>query len=80
MVIVMAVPADGAIELARMLYFLPSMARVRVKPMMAAFAVEYCRHNGQSEEPLSRSTGAHLLDRSFRLRADQSAGMSKGSK
>lgn len=41
MVIVMAVPADGAIELAKMLYFLPSIARVRVNPMMAAFAVEY---------------------------------------
>lgn len=41
MVIVMAVPADGAIEFARILYFLPSIARVRVKPMIAAFAVEY---------------------------------------
>ena len=41
MVIVMAVPADGAIELAKMLYLLPSTARARVKPMMAAFAVEY---------------------------------------
>lgn len=47
MVIVMAVPADGAIELARMLYFLPSIARVRVRPMMAAFAVEYYRQNSQ---------------------------------
>lgn len=53
MVIVMAVPADGAIELARMLYFLPSIARVRVKPMMAAFAVEYYRKNSQPEEQLS---------------------------
>lgn len=41
MVIVMAVPADGAMVLARILYLLPSTARVRVKPMMAAFAVEY---------------------------------------
>ena len=49
MVIVMAVPADGAIELAKMLYFLPSIARVRVKPMIAAFAVEYWRCNGQSD-------------------------------
>lgn len=37
---VMAVPALGAMQLARMLYFSPSMARVRVKPRMAAFAVE----------------------------------------
>ena len=40
-VAVMAVPADGAIALAKMLYFLPSMASVRVRPVMAAFAVEY---------------------------------------
>jgi hypothetical protein len=41
-VLVIAVPADGAMTFARMLYFLPSMARVLVKPVMAAFAVEYC--------------------------------------
>ena len=51
-VMVMAVPADGAIEFARMLYFRPSTARVRVKPMMAAFAVEYYRQNSQSEKSL----------------------------
>lgn len=37
----MAVPADGAITFARMLYFLPSRASVRVRPVIAAFAVEY---------------------------------------
>lgn len=42
MVLVMAVPAEGAMTLARMLYFLPSMASVRVRPVMPAFAVEYC--------------------------------------
>jgi hypothetical protein len=42
MVIVMAVPAEGAMTLAKILYFLPSRASVRVKPMMAALAVEYC--------------------------------------
>lgn len=41
MVLVMAVPADGAITFARMLYFLPSRASVRVRPVIAAFAVEY---------------------------------------
>lgn len=41
MVLVMAVPAEGAIALARMLYFLPSIARVRVRPVIPAFAVEY---------------------------------------
>lgn len=40
-VLVIAVPADGAITLAIMLYFLPSIARVFVRPMMPAFAVEY---------------------------------------
>jgi len=40
-VLVIAVPAEGAMVLARMPYFLPSMARVRVKPMIPAFAVEY---------------------------------------
>ena len=40
-VIVMAVPADGAMALAKILYLRPSWARARVKPMMAAFAVEY---------------------------------------
>lgn len=41
MVAVMAVPAEGAMTLARMLYFLPSIANVLVKPIMPAFAVEY---------------------------------------
>jgi hypothetical protein len=40
-VIVIAVPADGAMTLAKMLYFLPSIASVRVRPMIADFAVEY---------------------------------------
>src|SRR5258708_5912728 len=78
MVIVMAVPADGAIKITRMLYFLPPMARGRGKAMIAAFAVEYYRYNGQSEEPLSRLASARLLVRSFCLWADQSAGMSRG--
>ena len=38
-VMVMAVPAEGAMALARMPYLAPSMARVRVRPMMAALAV-----------------------------------------
>ena len=38
----MAVPAIGAIVLAMMLYFLPSIARTLVSPMIPAFAVEYC--------------------------------------
>ena len=38
---VIAVPAEGAITFAKMLYFLPSIARVRVRPVIAAFAVEY---------------------------------------
>lgn len=42
-VAVIAVPAEGAIAFATMLYFLPSIARVRVKPVMAALAVEYCK-------------------------------------
>ena len=41
MVMVMAVPAEGAIELALMLYFAPSMASARVKPMIAALAAVY---------------------------------------
>jgi len=41
MVLVMAVPADGAITFINMLYFFPSRASVRVKPVIAAFAVEY---------------------------------------
>jgi hypothetical protein len=41
MVMVMAVPADGAMTFAKILYFLPSIASVRVRPTMAAFAVEY---------------------------------------
>lgn len=40
-VCVMAVPAEGAMQFAKMLYFLPSIARVRVRPMIPAFAVEY---------------------------------------
>lgn len=70
MVIVMAVPADGAIELARMLYFLPSIARVRVKPMIAAFAVAYYRQNGQSDET-TEASNQHLFDQNFRLRTGQ---------
>jgi hypothetical protein len=45
MVLVMAVPADGAITFAKMLYFLPSRASVRVRPVIAAFAVEYYANN-----------------------------------
>lgn len=41
----MAVPADGATQLARMSYLLPSMARARVRPMIAALAVEYCLYS-----------------------------------
>jgi hypothetical protein len=37
---VIAVPADGAITLAKMPYFLPSMARLLVRPMIPALAVE----------------------------------------
>jgi len=40
-VLVIAVPAEGAIVLARIPYLMPSVARVRVKPMTPAFAVEY---------------------------------------
>ena len=40
-VMVIAVPADGAIVLARILYFRPSKEIPRVKPRMAALAVEY---------------------------------------
>ena len=43
MVEVIAVPADGAMAFAIMLYFLPSMASDRVKPVIAALAVEYCK-------------------------------------
>jgi hypothetical protein len=39
---VIAVPAEGAITLAKMLYFLPSIASVFVKPIIPALAVEYC--------------------------------------
>ena len=70
-VIVMAVPAEGAMELARMLYFLPSIARVRVNPMIAAFAVEYCRKNRQSERSLGSWSGSRLLDQNFRLRIEE---------
>jgi hypothetical protein len=41
MVLVMAVPADGAMTLAMILYFAPSIESVRVRPIIAAFAVEY---------------------------------------
>ena len=41
-VLVIAVPAEGAIVLAMMPYFLPSMANERVSPRIAALAVEYC--------------------------------------
>jgi hypothetical protein len=37
----MAVPADGVMRFAKMLYFLPSIAIVFVKPMIAALAVAY---------------------------------------
>lgn len=40
---VMAVPAEGARTLARMLYLAPSIANVRVRPVIAALAVEYCK-------------------------------------
>jgi hypothetical protein len=40
MVCVIAVPAEGARALAKILYFFPSMAMARVKPIIAAFAVE----------------------------------------
>lgn len=40
MVAVMLEPALGAMQLARMPYFLPSIASVLVRPMMADFAVE----------------------------------------
>ena len=40
MVMVMAVPADGAMEFALMLYLAPSIARVLVNPMIAALAAE----------------------------------------
>jgi hypothetical protein len=42
MVFVMAVPAEGAMTFTRILYFLPSMASVRARPVIAPFAVEYC--------------------------------------
>jgi hypothetical protein len=41
-VLLIAVPASGAMTLARMLYFFPSRARVLVRPMIPALAVEYC--------------------------------------
>lgn len=37
---VMAVPAEGAMQLTLMSYFAPSMASVRLSPRMAALAVE----------------------------------------
>ena len=41
MVEVMAVPAEGAIALALILYLAPSIPSVFVSPMIAAFAAEY---------------------------------------
>jgi hypothetical protein len=41
MVLVIAVPAEGAMTLAIMLYFAPSIASVRVRPVIPALAVEY---------------------------------------
>lgn len=38
-------PANGAMQLTRMLYFSPSKARVRVRPMIPAFAAAYCERN-----------------------------------
>ena len=40
MVCVIAVPAEGAITLARILYFFPSIAMARVNPIIADLAVE----------------------------------------
>ena len=40
-VIVIAVPARGAMQLDNMLYFWPSRASVLVSPKMPAFAAEY---------------------------------------
>ena len=40
-VLVMAVPADGAMQFTRILYLFPSSASVRERPRIAAFAVEY---------------------------------------
>ena len=42
MVLLIAVPATGAMTLARILYFFPSKASVFVRPMIPALAVEYC--------------------------------------
>ena len=41
-VLLIAVPATGAMTLTRMLYFFPSKASVFVRPMIPALAVEYC--------------------------------------
>ena len=41
-VLLIAVPATGTMTLARMSYFFPSKARVFVRPMIPALAVEYC--------------------------------------
>ena len=41
-VLLIAVPATGAMTLARMLYLFPSKASVFVRPMIPALAVEYC--------------------------------------
>ena len=41
-VAVIAVPADGPMQFAKILYFFPSKPSVFVKPIIAAFAVPYC--------------------------------------
>lgn len=43
MVSVMRLAAIGAITLARMLYLMPSLARVSVKPTWASFAAANCQ-------------------------------------
>lgn len=54
-------PADGAIAFALMLYLAPSIARARVKPMMAAFAAEYYMTVQLVLCKLSKSFGALTL-------------------
>ena len=51
-VCVIAVPAEGAIALALMLYLAPSIAKLRVNPMIADLAAEYCN---------MQSVGDHLI-------------------
>lgn len=73
MVLVMAVPADGAMTFDRILYFLPSRARVRVRPVIAAFAVEYCA-NKIERHVLSELNirNLHLLGQSYHLQTIRS--------